>query len=49
MWASIEVFNLLQVDNTISYVLIKDFSNTVYGVPNYLTGRRINLRFILKI
>ncbi len=49
MWASIEVFNLLQVDNTISYVLIKDFSNTVYGVPNYLTGRRVNLRFILKI
>jgi hypothetical protein len=49
MWASLEVFNLLQVDNTISYLLIKDFTNTVYGVPNYLTGRRINLRFILKI
>jgi hypothetical protein len=49
MWASLEIFNLLQVDNTISYVLIKDFSNTVYGVPNYLTGRRVNLRFILKI
>ena len=49
LWLSLEVFNLLQVNNTISYILVKDFSNTVYGVPNYLTGRRINLRFILKI
>jgi len=49
LWVSLEVFNLLQVNNTISYVLIKDFSNTVYGVPNYLTGRRLNLRFILKV
>ena len=49
LWASLEIFNLLQVNNTISYILIKDFSNNVYGVPNYLTGRRINLRFILKI
>ncbi len=49
LWMSLEVFNLLQVNNTISYILVKDFSNTVYGVPNYLTGRRVNLRFILKI
>lgn len=49
LWLSLEVFNLLQVNNTISYVLFKDFSNTVYGVPNYLTGRRVNLRCILKI
>ena len=49
LWLSLEIFNLLQVNNTISYILVKDFSNTVYGVPNYLTGRRINLRFILKM
>ena len=49
LWASVEVFNLLQVNNTISYVLVKDFSNNVYGVPNFLTGRRLNFRFILKI
>lgn len=48
LWMSLEVFNLLQVNNTISYILVKDFTNTVYGVPNYLTGRRLNLRFILK-
>jgi hypothetical protein len=49
LWMSLEVFNLLQVNNTISYVLVKDFQNNVFGVPNYLTGRRLNLRFILKI
>ncbi|MBR9860430.1 TonB-dependent receptor [bacterium] len=49
LWISLEVFNLLQVNNTISYVLIKDFNNNIYGVPNYLTGRRLNLRLILKI
>lgn len=49
LWMSLEVFNLLQVDNTISFLLVKDFQNNVFGVPNYLTGRRLNLRFILKI
>jgi hypothetical protein len=49
LWMSLEVFNLLQVDNTISFVLVKDFQNNVFGVPNYLTGRRLNLRFILKV
>jgi len=49
LWMSLEIFNLLQVNNTSSYILVKDFANTVYGVPNYLTGRRLNLRFILKI
>lgn len=49
LWISLEVFNLLQVNNTISYSLIKDFANNIYGVPNYLTGRRVNLRLVLKI
>ena len=48
MWMSLEIFNLLQVNNTISYSLFKDFSNNIYGIPNYLTGRRLNLRLIMK-
>jgi hypothetical protein len=48
MWLSLDVFNLLQVNNTISFILLKDFQNTVYGVPNYLTGRRLNLRVFAK-
>lgn len=49
LWLSLEVFNLLQVNNTISYIWIKDISNNTYGVPNYLTGRRLNFRVFMKI
>ena len=43
-WASLEVFNLLKVANKASNTWIKTIENTQYAVPNYLTGRRINLR-----
>lgn len=49
LWVSLEVFNLLQVNNTISYIWIKDINNNTYGVPNYLTGRRLNFRVYMKI
>lgn len=48
IWLSLEVFNLLGVSNEISYTWVKDINNTVYAVPNYLTGRRINLRLMVK-
>jgi len=48
IWTSLEIFNLLQVNNTISYLWIKDFDNTVYAIPNYLTSRRIDLKFMIK-
>lgn len=47
-WVTLEVFNLLAVNNTISYLWVKDSRNIEYGVPNYLTGRRVNLKFIAK-
>src|SRR5690606_34006843 len=37
MWIGVDVFNLLQINNVISYLWIKDVNNTTYGVPNYLT------------
>jgi hypothetical protein len=43
-WASLEVFNLLKVQNEASNTWIKTIENTQYAIPNYLTGRRINLR-----
>jgi hypothetical protein len=43
-WASLEVFNLLQVSNEASNIWIKAINNIQYAIPNYLTGRRINLR-----
>lgn len=46
MTLSLEVFNLLQTYNTISYIWIKDINNTGYAVPNYLTPRLLNLKLI---
>ena len=48
IWATLEIYNLLGVNNTVSYVWVKDISNTVYAVPNYLTSRRVNFRIIFK-
>ncbi len=44
IWASVEVFNLLQINNTISYLWVKDISNRTYAVPNYLTSRQLNIK-----
>lgn len=49
LWAGIEIFNLLEFNNTVSYIWVKDASNRTYGVPNYLTGRRLNFRIILRL
>jgi hypothetical protein len=43
-WLSLEVFNLLDVQNVASNVWIKTIFNQQYAIPNYLTSRRINLR-----
>ncbi len=48
IWFSLEVFNLLDVNNTVSYIWIKDVTNTQYAVPNFLTSRRLNARLVLK-
>ena len=44
MWVSLEVFNLLQIKNTISYFWVTDISNNQLAVPNYLTPRQVNLK-----
>jgi hypothetical protein len=44
IWLSAEVFNLMATANVASNTWIKDFTNTSYAIPNYLTSRRINLR-----
>jgi len=53
LWLSFEVFNLLDIDNTISYMWIKTVENqsglaSQYAVPNYLTSRRFNLKLTAK-
>jgi len=44
VWVSLEIFNLLDINNTVSHIWIKDISNRQYSVPNYLTGRRFNVK-----
>ncbi|HMO63355.1 MAG TPA: carboxypeptidase-like regulatory domain-containing protein [Ferruginibacter sp.] len=48
IWASFEIFNLIDRPNIISYELIKDFSNTVYSIPNRLTPRLINFKIVAR-
>jgi hypothetical protein len=48
IWASLEVFNIIDRDNTISYLLIKDFSNTTYTMPQRLTPRLINFKVVAR-
>ncbi len=44
LWVSVEVFNLLQISNTVSYLWITDVNNNMYAVPNYLTPRLLNVK-----
>lgn len=48
IWASLEIFNLIDRPNTISYLLIKDFQNNTFAMPNRLTPRLINLKIVAK-
>lgn len=48
MWISLEVFNLFQTYNTVSYTWIKDIYNHSFAIPNYLTTRRVNLKITFK-
>ncbi len=46
MWITAEVFNLLEINNTISYQWIKDVSGSLFAIPNYLTSRLINIKLV---
>lgn len=45
IWVSAEIFNLLQVNNVISYLRVEDVTGRNYSIPNFLTSRQINLKF----
>ncbi len=48
IWATLEVFNLIDRANTISYQLIKDFSNNIFAMPNRLTPRLVNFKLVAR-
>ncbi len=48
IWASLEVFNLIDRANTVSYQLVKDFANDTFSIPNRLTPRLINFKLLAR-
>ncbi|MEO7524474.1 MAG: carboxypeptidase-like regulatory domain-containing protein [Ferruginibacter sp.] len=48
IWASLEVFNLIDRPNVISFQLIKDFAGNTYAIPNRLTPRLINFKMVAR-
>ncbi|PKP20959.1 MAG: hypothetical protein CVU06_10270 [Bacteroidetes bacterium HGW-Bacteroidetes-22] len=44
IWITAEVFNLLQFNNTISYLWVTDVNERRYAIPNHLTPRQINIK-----
>ena len=43
-WLGIDCLNLFGINNVNSYYWVTDVSNQQYAVPNYLTGRQINVK-----
>lgn len=48
MWIFLEIFNLLQVQNTVSFTWIQDVTGNRYAVPNYLTNRQVNVKLQIR-
>ncbi len=44
LMVTLEVFNLFDYKNVVSYIWVADYSNQYYPVPNYLTARQLNFK-----
>jgi hypothetical protein len=50
IWLSAEVFNLLDIRNTIGYTWVQDRTTAnLYAAPNQLTSRLLNVKLIVKL
>ena len=49
IWLNVEVFNLLDFKNVNSYYWVTDIFNHKLAVPNYLTGRQLNLKVMVDL
>ena len=47
-WIGLDIFNILGINNVNSYYWITDVSNNMYAVPNFLTGRLLNVKLNLE-
>ena len=48
IWLGIDGLNIFGISNVNSYYWVTDVTNHQYAVPNYLTGRQINGRFLIE-
>ena len=48
VWLGVDCFNIFGLANVSSYLWITDIQGLQYAVPNYLTGRQINARFLIE-
>ncbi|TAL62744.1 MAG: TonB-dependent receptor [Bacteroidetes bacterium] len=48
IWFSLEIFNLLAVNNVVSHLWVRDVNGRQYAVPNYLSNRLLNARVMVK-
>lgn len=49
IWLGADCLNLFGINNVNSYYWVTDVTDNQYAVPNYLTGRRLNLRFSVEL
>lgn len=49
IWLGLDCFNIFGLNNVSGYYWVTDISNQQYAVPNYLTGRMINARFLIEL
>lgn len=48
VWLGLDVFNLFDMSNVSSYYWVTDVNDISYAVPNYLTGRQLNVRLLVE-
>ncbi len=49
IWLNLEVFNMLDFKNVNSYYWVTDIYNHQMAVPNYLTGRQLNVKVMVDL
>ncbi len=47
VWLGVDCLNLLGINNVNSYYWITDIQGTQFAVPNYLTGRQVNVKLVV--
>ena len=48
LFLSVEVFNLLDINNTIDFTWVQDVGGRYYAIPDFLTPRRLNVKLVAR-